>query len=496
MRKSFFLSTILFLSLVINGCSTFKIQNDAFNVLSTYCYGDECFEIQKVNSLKYYNSNIPDGTYKIEKEVISNENNGKETVEKKIITVTVNGEIVTTEYDTFLAQHNQKDHRIINFIDKSGTLSKKQVNTAKNEFKGTLSESMIKDVSSGDTIKFNSILADFFLNNIFLVHGLTNYQDKQYLLIETRGTGKVFFTNIKCTFGGYVLLDNTHNFARMKIMDFSAKDKTESATFKIILNQKLIKDESVEQTTPIQHQSEKTTASSPVRGDTYTEPVTGMEFVWVEGGCYHMGSNSGDSDEKPIHKVCVDGFWMAKYEVTQGQWQKIMGSNSSYFKNCGNDCPVEQVSWNDAKQFITNLNSRSNVKFRLPTEAEWEYAARSGGKNEKYAGGNNVDSVAWYGSNSSNRIHQIGTKAPNGLGIYDMSGNVLEWCEDVYDEKAYNKHATNNPLVTSGSEYRVIRGGGWGSPPAGVSCANRIRIESGDTRNGVGFRLCSPQVLQ
>ncbi|MCK5542686.1 MAG: formylglycine-generating enzyme family protein [Desulfobacterales bacterium] len=243
---------------------------------------------------------------------------------------------------------------------------------------------------------------------------------------------------------------------------------------------------------------QKTEQKSTQSDKTYTEPVTGMEFVWVEGGCYQMGSNSGSSyqNEKPVHKVCVDGFWMAKYEVTQGQWKDIMGTNPSYFKNCGNDCPVEKVSWNDAKDFIRKLNSRNNVEFRLPTEAEWEYAARSGGKNEKYAGGNNVDNVAWYYSNSGSKTHQVGTKAPNGLGLYDMSGNVWEWCEDVYDKNAYSKHSSNNPLVTSGSNYRVNRGGSWDDGPRDVRAADRCRNTADCRYSHLGFRLCSSQVRQ
>ncbi len=246
----------------------------------------------------------------------------------------------------------------------------------------------------------------------------------------------------------------------------------------------------------VQPQPVVTTPLAPAMGDTYTDPVTGMEFVWVKGGCYQMGSRSGSSDEKPVHKVCVDGFWMAKYEVTQGQWRTIMGNNPSYFKACGDECPVEEVSWNRAKQFIKKVNSRGNVKFRLPTEAEWEYAARSRGKNEKYAGGNDVDRVAWYYSNSNSRTHEVGTKAPNGIGLYDMSGNVWEWCEDVYDENAYSKHITNNPLVKSGGIYRVIRGGSWSYYPADVRSAFRYRFTPNDTNDILGFRLCSAQVRQ
>ena len=194
-------------------------------------------------------------------------------------------------------------------------------------------------------------------------------------------------------------------------------------------------------------------AAGGMAGEEWRDPVTGMAFMWVPGGCYQMGDTfgDGDEDEKPVHEVCVDGYWMGKYEVTQGEWQKIMGSNPSHF-NKGDNYPVEKVSWNDAKEFIRKLNSKSNgYKFKLPTEAEWEYAARSGGKKEKYSGSSDVDSVAWYNSNSGKSTHSVGTKAPNGLGIYDMSGNVWEWVEDIYSNNAYRNHSRNNPIYVKGS---------------------------------------------
>ena len=211
-------------------------------------------------------------------------------------------------------------------------------------------------------------------------------------------------------------------------------------------------------------------------GQTWTEPVTGMEFVWVPQGCYQMGSNSGAAynKEKPVHEVCLDGFWMAKYEVTQGQWKKIMGNNPSKFKS-GDNYPVETVFWNDAKKFISRLNQQSGKTFKLPIEAQWEYAARSGGKDQKYSGGNDADSVAWSNSNSGGKHHRVGTKAPNGLGIYDMSGNVGEWCEDFYDRLAYSQHSRNNPVITSGGSSRVLRGGNWYENPRDVRATVRSR---------------------
>jgi formylglycine-generating enzyme required for sulfatase activity/diacylglycerol kinase family enzyme len=202
----------------------------------------------------------------------------------------------------------------------------------------------------------------------------------------------------------------------------------------------------------------------------WVEPVTDMTFVWVPGGCFQMGcggwSTRCDSDELPVHEACLDGFWMGKFEVTQDQWQKVMGRNPSFFKK-GHALPVEQVSWNDVKAFIDKLNARSKGGYRLalPTEAQWEYAARSGGKDEVYAGGSEIDRLAWFNANSGGSPHPVGTKAPNGLGIYDMSGNVWEWCEDVYSDLAYGEHAHNNPLFNGTGTYRVRRGASWFDAP-------------------------------
>jgi len=221
-------------------------------------------------------------------------------------------------------------------------------------------------------------------------------------------------------------------------------------------------------------------------GDAFTDSATGMQMVFVKGGCYQMGDTFGDgyANEKPVHEVCVNDFYIGKYEVTQGQWQRIMGNNPSYYKNCGDNCPVEQVSWNDIQQFIQRLNNQSGKQYRLPTEAEWEYAARSGGKSEKYAGGNDVDAVAWYDGNSGRETHPVGQKQPNGLGLYDMSGNVWEWCSDWYGEKYYGQSFRDNPDGPSSGSYRVLRGGSWNGEPRGGRVAYRVRYN--------GFRLAGP----
>ena len=195
--------------------------------------------------------------------------------------------------------------------------------------------------------------------------------------------------------------------------------------------------------------------------------ITGMAFVLVKGGCFQMGDTFGDgaASEKPVHEVCVSDFYMGKYEVTQGQWKKLMGNNPSDLNDCADDdCPVKQVSWDDAQAFISKLNTKSGKNYRLPMEAEWEYAARSGGKREKWAGTSNESSLgnyAWYDDNSEGRAHPVGKKRANGLGFYDMSGNVLEWCEDWYGKSYYSESPRNNPRGPSAGQARVLRGGPW-----------------------------------
>jgi len=228
-------------------------------------------------------------------------------------------------------------------------------------------------------------------------------------------------------------------------------------------------------------------ASTPARGQEWTEPATGIEFVWVPEGCYQMGSNYGEGDEVPVHEVCVDGFWMGKYEVTQAEWRRVMGNNPSFFE--GDRKPVEQVTWYDVKSFMKKLNGKGNGSYRLPTEAEWEYAARSGGRNEEYSGSNDIDHVAWYESNSGDEMHPVGGKAPNGLGLYDMTGNAWEWCEDIYAISAYSEHPRNNPLISGGSSMRVYRGGSWMDPSKDARTAYRLRREPDDGNMMVGFRL-------
>jgi sulfatase modifying factor 1 len=224
-----------------------------------------------------------------------------------------------------------------------------------------------------------------------------------------------------------------------------------------------------------------------------------IEMVYVKGGCYPMGDAFGDGrpDEKPVHQVCVDDFSMGKYEVTQAQWQAVMGSNPSYFKECGGDCPVEQVSWEEAQEFIRQLNSKTGKNYRLPYEAEWEYAARSGGKREKWAGTSDLDELgayAWFGVNSGKKTHQAGTRRPNGLGLYDMTGNVWEWCKDWHDAEYYKKSPEKNPPGALSGVSRVVRGGCSDNAAGVVRAARRNDITPSYSDEAIGFRLVLPAV--
>jgi len=222
----------------------------------------------------------------------------------------------------------------------------------------------------------------------------------------------------------------------------------------------------------------------------------GIEMVFVKGGTFTMGctseqSNCGD-DEKPAHEVTVSDFYIGKYEVTQKQWREVMGANPSHFKNCDN-CPVENVSWNDVQEFIKKLNQQTGKKYRLPTEAEWEYAARGGTMRNyyKYAGSDNIKEVAWCDKNSGSKTHAIGQKKPNELGIYDITGNVWEWCSDWYSSDYYQNNSQNNPQGPSFGSGRVYRGGSCVSHShAGLfHLAYRGFYSPGYSFSSIGFRL-------
>jgi formylglycine-generating enzyme required for sulfatase activity len=225
--------------------------------------------------------------------------------------------------------------------------------------------------------------------------------------------------------------------------------------------------------------------------ETFKEKELGMDFLQIPGGLFMMGDTFGDGmeDETPVHEVRIDGFWMGMYQVTQAQWRRLMPENPSKFK--GETHPVEQVSWHSVQTFIEKMMEANEGKFRfdLPTEAQWEYAARSGGKAELYAGGDDVDHLAWYEANSGAMTHPVGLKLANGLGLHDMSGNVWEWCKDIFHSDAYNRHARKDPVFLEHGQGRVIRGGSWNLDAWSVRCARRSSLGADLFASGLGFRL-------
>lgn len=229
------------------------------------------------------------------------------------------------------------------------------------------------------------------------------------------------------------------------------------------------------------------------RVTSFTEPLTGIEMILVPGGCYQMGdlSGAGNKMERPVHQVCLEDFYLGKYEVTQAQWQKVMGYNPSQ-SNQGDDYPVESISWAEAVEFTKKLSGEIG-SYRLPTEAEWEFAARSGGKKQKFSGSDSVAEVSWYEDNSAGQTHPVGQKKPNGLGFYDMSGNVYEWCFDFYRADYDQASPLQNPTGAGSGTERSLRGGGWDSRIAYQRTSYRRAYDQVNYRDDdTGFRLTLP----
>ena len=247
-------------------------------------------------------------------------------------------------------------------------------------------------------------------------------------------------------------------------------------------------------------ETETVGVSIEYENNTITIPGTDLSYkmVFVEGGTFKMGAqdenpNGANYDseayggESPVHNVTLSDYYIGETEVTQELWEAVMGSNSSYFKDSTN--PVEKVSWDDCQEFVKRLNELTGKTFRLPTEAEWEYAARGGNKSKgyKYSGSNTIGDVAWYTSNSSAMTHPVGTKSPNELGLYDMTGNVWEWCSDWYG--SYSSSAQSNPTGPSTGSYRVLRGGSWFINAQGCRVSFRDYGNPDNRGYDYGFRL-------
>ena len=215
-------------------------------------------------------------------------------------------------------------------------------------------------------------------------------------------------------------------------------------------------------------------------------------MVRLPAGEFMMGSLPSEagrySDEGPQHRVAVRSFSMGKTEVTQAQWRAVMGSNPSHFTSCGDDCPVEVVSWDDAQQYVARLSSQTGHAYRLPSEAEWEYACRAGSQ-QRYCGSENVEDVAWFDSNSGATTHAAALKRPNGWGLDDMSGNVWEWTQDCWNAN-YNGAPTDGSAWTQGDcSQRVVRGGSWNDLPRNLRAALRNGLAGAGRYGNYGFRV-------
>ena len=300
--------------------------------------------------------------------------------------------------------------------------------------------------------------------------------------IITEGVVKKIFVSPSTKF---LELEFQYNFPlKVTFADYGIKSLAEGATYTITLVDAYMLSQQAMQQDNTHTESNSNILSITVNGLTFN-------MIKVDGGTFTMGATSEqkkpDKDEKPKHQVTLSSYYIGETEVTQALWKAVMGNNPSRFK--GDNLPVEKVSWEDCQTFIGKLNGLTGKSFRLPTEAEWEYAARGGkGSNHtQYSGGSMIDDVAWYDGNSGNKTHSVKTKRPNELGLYDMSGNVWEWCQDWYGN--YSSNAQTNPTGPDSGSGRVNRGGSWGSLERGCRLSLRDIISPGHRFNSLGFRL-------
>ena len=226
-------------------------------------------------------------------------------------------------------------------------------------------------------------------------------------------------------------------------------------------------------------------------GSTIKDCADCPEMVVIPAGSFEMGSNE-TSGEQPVHRVNLPGFLLGKTEVTQGQWRAVMGSNPSRFSQCGDDCPVESVSWNEAQEFAQRLSQKTGKQYRLPSEVEWEYAARAG-SNAKWSFGDSeyqLGDYAWFSARSQGNTQRVAQKRPNAFGLFDMHGNVWEWVHDCWHDN-YSGAPTDGSAWTTAcsANFRVLRGGAWGDDPAFLRSANRSRITPDIRYFNLGLRL-------
>jgi formylglycine-generating enzyme required for sulfatase activity len=253
-----------------------------------------------------------------------------------------------------------------------------------------------------------------------------------------------------------------------------------------------IKNSSMVRTLYVTQDKEADEANNEYTQQTFTVQGVSFTMIPVMEGTFSMGATSEqqnpDSDENPIHQVTLSSYYIGETEVTQALWMAVMGANPSYFK--GDNRPVERVSWNACQTFINKLNALTGKNFRLPTEAEWEYAARGGriSQGYQYSGSNNVSEVAWYTDDASQTC-VVKTKAPNELGIYDMSGNVWEWCQDWYSSSSYNSEDASNPQGPTSGSKRVSRGASWYDNAWSCRSARRNPLSPSLQTFNLGLRL-------
>lgn len=264
--------------------------------------------------------------------------------------------------------------------------------------------------------------------------------------------------------------------------------------------------------TELKNESDSAPLKNVKLSETWVCPVSNMEFVFIKGGCYEMGcgdwTGGCENDEKPVHQVCLSDYYMGRYEVTLGQWKQYAADpdfNSlqatdaicngtgkpMLFNEYDDTHPMCCVSLKEAKSFAAWLSQKTGHTFRIPSEAQWEFACRSGGRQNMFAGGTDPDQFAWFVRNSNARTHPVGQKAPNSIGIYDMNGNVTEWCLDDYHSQAYETHSSKNPLHTSSSENElgVVRGGSWFDNHIQLRCSERDTKRKNQRDRTIGFRL-------
>ena len=300
--------------------------------------------------------------------------------------------------------------------------------------------------------------------------------------IITEGVVKKIFVSPSTKF---LEFEFQYNFPlKVTFADYGIKSLAEGATYTITLVDAYMLSQQAMQQDNTHTESTSNILSITVKGVTFN-------MIKVDGGTFAMGATSEmtnpDDNEKPTHQVTLSSYYIGETEVTEALWNAVMRKNPSRSKR--DDLPVGSVSWEDCQIFIGKLNGLTGKSFRLPTEAEWEYAARGGNRSNhtQYSGGSMIDDVAWYDGNSGGKPHSVKTKKPNELGLYDMSGNVMEWCQDLYG--SYGSNAQTNPTGPDSGSYRVLRGGGWGSVERGCRSSFRAYYSPGYRYYSLGFRL-------